>query len=231
MNIVQIVFQLTPPPINWWEEWCKSLLVALPVVVVTLIIWQINVNTRTKREKINIIATLPPLLAKQSNYFRNIERLEIQSRLAGVIVITTNNEKERDYWKEQLSILRASLDRLQTKWLDCGAKAAVLYNKLTAYINKEDKLKLHKMLTDLGDINRRQFVEEFKNIDLNKALLLSKELTEKIEKEDLESGVGKRVKDISELLQKILRHNKNNYFNYKYCCCCCYWDVIEWLFI
>lgn len=228
MILLDTIPVIVPPTIDWGVELLKSFIVALPVLFVTITIWQLNVYTRRKREKHSIMANISPLIAKQANYFRNIERLEIQSQKVGVLIKTTNDEKLKDYWKNELSKLRSSIDTLQMNWLDSGTEAAILYNKLIGYISKEDSKKLGRMLRELGNINRRQFIEEFKNLNLPQAEIKAKELTKSVEKEHDATGVGKRVQDISKFLQNILGYNKRNPFKDYHCYyrCCCY--IIEW---
>ena|ERR1700748_654715 len=215
--------------VNWGIELLKSFIVALPVVFVTITIWQINVYTRKKREKHRIIARYSPLLSKYANFFYNIERSEIQFQLAGVNFKASTNTSDKEYWKKNLTIIRNSIDKLQLKWLEVASELAELYNILLLYIDKEPSNKLHKMLMDLSKTNSRQFVEYFENVtDLSTGKQIAKDLLKQITDENETTGVMKKAQDISDFLQNVLRNNKCNAFNSYYCYYCCYCDIIDW---
>ncbi len=222
---------LSPDSIqDWWIELSKSLIVAIPVIAVTLIIWQINVYARKKRDKHRIISRYSPLLSKYANFFHNIERIELQFQLAGVYFKTSTIPTDKSFWKKNLTITRNSIDKLQLKWLDVASELAELSNILQLYMNAEQSKEMNKMLQDLSKTDRRQFVEDFENItDLSVGKKLAKDLLRKITDESETIGVIKKTQDISDFLQDILRKQKRNKFNYKSCCYCCYYYIVEWL--
>jgi hypothetical protein len=179
----------------------EALIASIPVVAVTIIIWQINVSGKRKRDILTLVSQLSKYLYKYHVIFNEIEIQEIRFTAA-----LKNNKKSL------AKRIRAVINKSNRLKLDLLTEIMYISNRLIVIMNNRQENEFVTKLQAFDALKTRRFEDVFKDVLPENADEAAKTIETQIEKDLTTIGIGKITSDIMIFLNKEFNNKKGNPF-------------------